>query len=80
MSLEVLQTFLGWCTIINYSLLLIWFLLFVFARGWLYQMHSEWFSISDANFDIIHYVLMSFYKFNIFLFMLIPYIVIAWFL
>ena len=77
MTIEVLRSFLGWCTLINYGLLLTWFLLFVFARTWLYQMHSEWFNISDENFDIIHYVLMSFYKFNIFLFMLIPYIVLA---
>ena len=80
MTIDVLKTFLGWCTIINYGLLIIWFLLFVFARPWLHQMHSEWFNISDENFDLIHYVLMSFYKFNIFLFMLIPYIVLSLFI
>jgi len=79
MTVEVLKTFLGWCTLINYAMLTIWFLLFVFARAWLYQMHSEWFNISDEHFDLIHYVSMSFYKFNIFLFMLVPYIVLALF-
>ena len=74
MLLEEITTVLGWCTALNYSLLLLWFLLFVTARGWLYGIHSRWFTISDAHFDAIHYAGMALYKIAWVLFNLVPYV------
>jgi hypothetical protein len=74
MTLETIRAFLGWCTLINYGVLVIWFLMFVFARDWLRKLHTRWFKLPAAHFDAIHYAGMGLYKLGIFLFNLAPYI------
>ena len=64
--------FLLWSLIINYVILLWWFGAFVFARGWMYRLHSRWFRISEERFDTIHYAGMAIYKIGILLFSLAP--------
>ncbi len=54
-----------WCTLINYAILLVWFLVFIFAHDWFYRMHSRWFRISVETFDTVHYAAMSIYKIGI---------------
>ena len=73
MTLNVMQSLLGWCALINYALLLFWYLIFTLAHDWLYNFHGKWFSLSIEHFDAIHYLSMAFYKLSIFLFFLVPY-------
>ena len=73
MTIEILSAVLGWSTIINMSILTLWFFLLMFAHDWLYQLHSKWFKLPAENFDTIHYAGMAFYKINIFLFNLVPF-------
>ncbi len=61
-----------WCTLINYAILLIWFLAFTFAHDWIYSLHSRWFRISVETFDTVHYASMSIFKIGIMLFNLAP--------
>ncbi|HMO36951.1 MAG TPA: hypothetical protein PKA06_12995 [Gemmatales bacterium] len=77
LSLEFLRNFLLWCTLINYGVLLIWFLMFVFAREWIQRLHGKWFRLSDKQFDTLHYAGMSVYKIGIFLFNLVPYVTLC---
>jgi hypothetical protein len=74
MSLEVLRNFLLWCTVINYGVLLVWFLLFTLARDWIQRLHGRWFRLSGDQFDALHYAGMSVYKIGILLFNLVPYV------
>ena len=74
MTIEVLRDVLGWCTIINFSILLWWFLFFSLAHDWLYQLHGKWFKLPVKRFDAIHYAGMAFFKISIFLFNLVPYL------
>ena len=76
MTVELIRNVLGWCTVINYGLLLFWFVFFMLARDWIYQLHGRWFNISRQNFDAIHYSGMAIYKIGIFLLNLVPYIVL----
>lgn len=76
MSIEITRSFLLWCTIINYAILLLWFLVFVIARDWMRRLHGRWFRLSDEQFDALHYLGMSVYKIGILLFNLVPFIVI----
>ncbi len=76
MNTETLLTFLGWCTVINYGFLLLWVLLVGLARNWIYDIHCNWISVSREQFNGIHYFLLGWYKLNIFLFLLVPYIVL----
>jgi len=74
MTIEILSAILGWATIINMSILTLWFFLLMFAHDWLYQLHSKWFKLPAENFDTIHYAGMAFYKISIFLFNLVPFL------
>ena len=76
MNLDIWFQFLLFCTLINYVILMIWFMLFVFARNWIRQVHGKWFRLSDASFDVIHYSGMALYKIGILLFNLTPLVAI----
>ena len=64
--------FLLFSTLINYAVLIVWFLAFVLARGWMRNLHGRWFKLPDATFDAIHYGGMAAYKIGILLFNLTP--------
>ena len=76
MSIELTRSFLLWCTVINYGILLVWFLVFAFAHDWIQRFHGRWFRLSDDQFDFLHYVGMSIYKIGILLFNLVPFVVL----
>lgn len=69
---DFLCRFLLWSLVINYAILMIWFLVFVLAKGWLRGFHGQWFQLSDNAFDSIHYGGMALYKIGILLFNLTP--------
>ena len=77
MTIELPRNFFLWCTVINYALLLGWFLVFVFAHDWLLRIHGRWFRLSRDQFDPIHYAGMGLYKIGILLLNLVPYIVLS---
>lgn len=74
MSVDSLQTFLGWCTLINFGLLAVWLMGYLLAHNWIFRQHSRCFEISKETFDSIHYAGMAFYKISIFLLNLVPYL------
>jgi len=76
MSIEVARNFLLWCTVINYGILLVWFLVFVFAHDWILRIHGRWFRLSSEQFDAIHYLGMAIFKVGIMLFNLVPLVVL----
>ena len=74
MTLEVIRDALAWCTIINWAILLWWFLFFSMAHDWIYRFHIKWFKIPVERFDAIHYAGMALFKTAIFVFNLAPYL------
>lgn len=72
MSIHHLLHFLIWCTLVNYGILIIWFLVFRFAHDRLYAIHSRWFRISPETFDTANYALMGIYKIGVLLFNVVP--------
>ena len=77
MSIEVTRNFLLWCTVINYGILLVWFLFFVFAHDWIHRIHGKWFRLSSDQFDALHYAGMTIFKVGIILFNLVPLVVLC---
>ena len=77
MSMEVTRNFLLWCTVINYGILLMWFLLFAFAHDWIQGIHGRWFRLSRDQFDALHYAGMGIFKIGIILFNLVPLVVLC---
>lgn len=73
MNLATIRGALLWCSIIDYVLLLVWFLLFVGARDFIYRLHRKWFrSLSGEHFDALHYGAMALFKIGILLFNVVP--------
>ena len=76
MTLELFRAVLGWVAILNIVLLLVWAGLFIFARPWMVKLHSRWFRLSQEVFDAMHYAGMGLYKIGIWMFLIIPYLVL----
>lgn len=74
MILPRIRSVLGWCSVMNFGLLLIWFLIFTLAHDWIYHLHGRWFHLSLETFDAIHYTGMALFKIGIWLFNLMPYL------
>jgi hypothetical protein len=74
MNIELLIKTLGWLSVINYSVLVVWFLALLFARQLIYKLHKKLFDISSENFDLVHYCLIGGYKLFILVFFISPYI------
>ncbi len=77
MNIEIVRNFLLWCTVINYGMILVWFLFFMLAHNRMYSLHSRWFRLNAEQFDAIHYTGMAIYKIGILLFNLIPYVALC---
>ena len=77
MDMATVRNFLLWSTLINYGLLLWWFLFFMFAHDWMYRFHGRWFQLSVQQFDAIHYGAMAFYKIIILVFNLVPLVILC---
>lgn len=74
MSLDTLRTALLRCALINYGILMLWFLAFVLAHDWVYLLHGRWFRLSIEQFDMIHYAGMAVYKIGVLLVNVAPWI------
>ncbi len=74
MNIEMVRDGFLWCTLINYGVLLVWFLVFILARDFMQRLHGRWFQLSRQQFDVIHYAGMAVFKLGIILFNLVPYV------
>ena len=72
MNMMQLSDFLLYSLLINYGILIIWFVVFVFAKDWMKRLHGQWFKLSDQQFDALHYGAMAVYKIGVLLFNLVP--------
>ena len=76
MNHGVLLHFFIWTTVINYGILILWFLIYLLAGKQLYRLHSMWFPIAEERFHTLMYQGMMIYKIGIMLFCLVPLIVL----
>jgi hypothetical protein len=69
--------FLLWCTVINYGVLLVWFIFFALLHDRVFRLHSLWFRLHMEQFDMLHYGSMAVFKIGIILFNLVPLIALC---
>jgi hypothetical protein len=74
MDVRLVSDCLLLCTLINYVVLLAWFVAFSAAHERLYRLHTRWFHLPVERFDAIHYAAMALYKIGILLLNLVPYV------
>jgi hypothetical protein len=74
--LQTLATILIRSFLIGLAFLLLWFLLYLIAPGWMFEMNAKWFDIGTRDFDLINYYGIGFVKISILLFFFFPYLAI----
>jgi hypothetical protein len=74
-----LLSVLGWCTLINWLLLLVWWGFLALAGDRVYGLHGKWFRLSRQAFDATHYAGMALFKILIIVLNLVPYLALRLF-
>lgn len=77
MNQLTLSDFLLCCTILNYLVLILWFVAFSWAHEWMFKLHGRWFRLNPTQFDALHYGGMAVYKVGILLLNLVPYVALT---
>ena len=80
MTQATIQAILGWSLLFNIAVLMLWFLTIAFASSFVYKKHSQWFKLSEEHFFAINYSLIGAFKLLVFMFFVIPYLVMRFFL
>ena len=72
--LETVATILLRSFLFGLAFLLIWFISYLIAPNWMFQMNARWFNIGQRDFELINYFGVGFLKITLLLFFLIPYL------
>ncbi len=74
MTIETLRHFFAWCAVINYSMLILWFVLHLAAHGFFVRLSQRFFGVDADKYDSISLTAMFFFKLSIWLFTITPYL------
>ena len=74
MTIQMLRDALLWCSVINYGVLIVWFLGYMLLHNRLRRWWGGRFHVSDQNVDAINFAAIALFKIGILLFNLVPYI------
>nr|VFK22963.1 MAG: hypothetical protein BECKMB1821G_GA0114241_100352 [Candidatus Kentron sp. MB]VFK26565.1 MAG: hypothetical protein BECKMB1821I_GA0114274_100138 [Candidatus Kentron sp. MB]VFK74545.1 MAG: hypothetical protein BECKMB1821H_GA0114242_100636 [Candidatus Kentron sp. MB] len=73
-TLETLRAVFGWCSVINLTILVVWFLLVTAFRDATYRWEKKWLRIpSETAFDLAHYIGKSYLELTTLIFFVVPY-------
>lgn len=74
MTTANLANFLIWCAVVNYAILIVWFVVLVAGKGKIHKIHSRWFQLTNEQFDGYMYQGMAVYKILVLVFNVAPFI------
>jgi len=74
MDIETLTRFFMWCTIINFVLLNVSFVICIFGKDMAYRLHTKWFPMPKETFNVLLYSFLGLYKMLFFIFNVVPYV------
>ena len=77
MDVESLQSWLGWCTVINLGILTVWWVFLLTARDWVYRLHTRWFTLDHGQFDVLQYAAIGAYKILVVIFNFVPWLALT---
>ena len=77
MDIEILKMFFMWCSIVNIGLLVLAFLLWMVASDRIYALHGAWFPMPRQTFNAIFYCLLGLYKIIVFVFNIVPWVMLT---
>ncbi len=76
MSIEFWITFLAWCSVVNITLLMLWFLAILLLNDFIFAVQQRFFGLSREAFNAVHYGGIGMFKMGLWLFNLTPYLVL----
>jgi len=71
MSIQTVREALLWCFVINYAIMIIWFLTIIFC-GSLYDLCAKWFKVSRQRVNDFNLIGLIAYKVIVIIFNLVP--------
>ena len=74
MNLETLTTFLGWCTLINFGLLLIFTFFLTAFRKPIERIHSKMFRIDTEVLPREYFLYLANFKIGVLIFNFVPWV------
>ncbi len=74
MTAETLTIFLGWCTVINISVLLLSTILLITLKEPILKIHSRLFGLDEETLSLTYFQFLGNYKIAIYILNLVPYI------
>lgn len=76
MDMVMLKDFFFWGFILNFGLLLFWFLMILIAKDFVFNIHSKIFSISKEQYNVVMYSALAAYKLMTYMFFFIPWLIL----
>lgn len=73
-STETLREFLGWCTAINFGMLMFASAVLILMRSPIASLHAGMFGLEEADLSRAYFQYLAQYKIAIFVLNLVPYI------
>ncbi len=73
-TLGALQEILGWCTILNFGMLIFASVLLSLMRSKIMAIHSEMYALDEKDLSRAYFQYLAQYKIAIFVFNLMPYL------
>jgi hypothetical protein len=71
---ETLTVFFGWCTAINFALLIISTIMLVLMKDFVSGVHSKMFGVDKSELPATYIQYLGYYKIGIIIFNLVPYL------
>jgi len=74
MDIAQLTTFLGWCTVINFAVLIVATVLLWSMRGFAARVHAGMFGLDPDEMPMVYMTYLAHYKILTVVFFLVPYV------
>lgn len=73
-TIEVIREFLGWCSVINISVLVLSTIMLTIMRSWIVSIHARMTGVDETDLPKIYIEYLGNYKILIFVFNIVPYL------
>ncbi|MGH9764640.1 MAG: DUF6868 family protein [Blastocatellia bacterium] len=74
MNVDMARNALLLCSVIDYGLLILWFLLFMLPHQWMYRLCRRSCGLTSEQFDAVNFAGIVLFKILIILFNIVPYV------
>ena len=76
MNIQFLRSFLLWCAVFNYVILILWWVMITLGHDFSYRFSNKLFPLPVERFDSLNYAGIIFYKMSVILLFVIPCVVL----